>query len=252
MSIGQYYCVFTITRHRGSLILQSLNIVIRDFEINWHICKQQWRFTLLTLFFFFHCEWTFKFGAKSFSGSFKNCLWNHVLSWWITLTRSPPGFWSDYDDSTCRWQIDLWPSGYFFHLSSSSGFLFGFWDFVVFLFFPSVLFRAHFTYSLSASISSPSSSIPHQILLQAQFFCPGFNYRFLSVKKLSFEAPATITVGSSLNVWLFWCVLLSRKKGYIYFLNGYKQEVIFVFFFFLAKFCFFSADKILFNVSKQC
>lgn len=121
-------------------------------------------------------------------------------------------------------------------------------------FFPSVLFRAHFTCSLSASISSPSSSIPHQILLQAQFFYPGFNYRLPSVKKLSFEAPATITVGSSLNVWLFWCVLLSRKKWYIYFLNGYKQEVIsvsFFFFFFLAEFFSFSADKILFNVSKQ-
>lgn len=203
-------------------------------------------------FFFPHSEWTFKLGAKPFSGSFNNCLWNHVLNWWITLTRSPPVLQSDYDDSTCRWQTDFWPSGYFFPLSSSSVFFVWVLGFCCVPFFPSVLFRAHFTYSLSASVSSPSSSIPHQILLQAQFSCPGFNYRLPSVKKLSFEAPATITVGSSLNVWLFWCVLLSRKKWHIYFLNGYKQEVIFVFFFFLPEFCSFSAVKILFNVSKQC
>lgn len=37
LSIGQYFCVF---RHTGSLILQFLNIVTRDFEIIWHIYKQ--------------------------------------------------------------------------------------------------------------------------------------------------------------------------------------------------------------------
>lgn len=72
-----------------------------------------------------------------------------------------------------------------------------------FFFFSSVWFRAHFICGLSTSISSPSSSIVHQILLQAQFSCPGFNYRLPSVKKLSFAAPATTAVVSALNVWLF-------------------------------------------------
>jgi len=141
---------------------------------------------------------------------------------------------SDYDDSTCSWQT--WEiCGHLSVSSLSLSFLFV-WVLrhCCFIFFSLyALFRAHFIYRLSASISSPSSSVLHQMLLQAQFSCPGFNYRLPSVKKLIFAAPATATVGSALNVCLFWCALLSRKKCYIYFLNGYKQKVIFVFPFFL-------------------
>lgn len=124
---------------------------------------------------------------------------------------------------------DLWTYGYFFPFYLSSLLVWVLWRWCFPFFFSSVWFRAHFICGLSTSISLPSSSIVHQILLQAQFSCPEFNYRLPSVKKLSFAAPATTAVVSALNVWLFWCVLLSRKKWYIYFLSGYKQEVIFIF-----------------------
>lgn len=144
-------------------------------------------------FFFPHSEWTFKLGAKPFSGSFNNCLGNHVLNWWITLTRSPPVLQSDYDDSTCRWQTDFWPSGYFFPLSSSSVFLFGFWDFVVFLFFPL------YCLELTLHTACPPPSLHPPLLYLIKFFF-----------KLSFPALGLTTGSHQSRNWVLKLQQLSQ------------------------------------------
>lgn len=91
------------------------------------------------------------------------------------------------------WQTDFWPSGYFFPLSSSSVFLFGFWDFVVFLFFPL------YCLELTLHTACPPPSLHPPLLYLIKFF-----------SKLSFPALGLTTGSHQSRNWVLKLQQLSQ------------------------------------------